>query len=388
MSRLGQQKSEQALGTLDATQLWLFVTEDGSDPASRLVFDTAVSGRAAFMLRRGHGVLALVANYDAAHVQRRGVFDQVRCYERSFTDALREWLVELAPGEVLLNFSETDHLSDGLTHGQFLLVERLVGEALGPVPLTSSTPLLTRVRGVKTAEEQRRLAVAVAGSVELYRRLRPRLAVGQSERQVQATMHAIAAELGLQMYLGDYGGPLVLVARAGIAHRAPGEDRLEPGDTLVVDHGLGHEGYFSDVARTFYVRRPGETAPPEPQRRVFDAVHRAIGVAFDALRPGRSGWQVDAAARDTLLGLGYPQITHATGHQIGRNVHDGGAILGPRWERYGQGPYLPLEVGQVFTLEPTVLQAPAPSALVEENVVVTSDGARWLTERQDELWVV
>jgi Xaa-Pro aminopeptidase len=388
MSRLGREKSEQALAALDAAQLWLFVTEDGSDPASRLVFDAAVSGRAAFMLRRGHGVLALVANYDAGHVERLGVFDQIRSYERSFTDALRDWLVELAPGEILLNFSETDHLSDGLTHGQFLVVERLVGQALGAVPVSSSAPLLTRVRGVKTAEELRRLRVAIDGSVELYRRLRPRLAVGQSEREIQATMHDIAAELGLRMYLGDYGGPLVLVARAGIAHRPPGDDRLEPGDTLIIDHGLAHEGYHSDVARTFYVRRPGETAPPEPQRRVFDAVHRAIGAAFDAVRPGRFGWQVDAAARETLLGLGYPEITHATGHQVGRNVHDGGATLAPRWERYGQGPHLPLEAGQVFTLEPTVLQAPAPSALVEENIVVTADGALWLTERQDELWVI
>lgn len=389
MSGLGREKAEQALGVLGPEQVWLFVTQEGSDPATRLVFDAGVSGLAAFVLAPGHGTLALVANYDAGHVERLGVFDEVRSYERSFTEALHDWLQELAPGEVLLNFSESDHLCDGLSHGQFLVVERVIGAALGGgVPIRSSAQVLGRVRGVKTAEELRRLRGAIDGSVELYRRLRTRLAVGQSERQIQAIMHAIADDLGLAMYLGDYGGPLVLIARAGIAHRAPGDDELRPGDTLILDHGLCYEGYFSDVARTFYVRGDGEDGPPEPQRRVFDAVYQAITAGFETLKPGRLGWEVDAAARDTLVGLGYPEISHATGHQVGRAVHDGGTTLAPRWERYGQSAYLPIEAGQVFTLEPTVLQAPAPSALVEENVVVTAEGAEWLTERQDELWVV
>lgn len=392
MTRLGREKSQQALQAMqefDPDGLWLFVTQEGSDPATRLVFDAGVSGAAAFMIRPGHGVLALVANYDAGHVSRLGVFDDVRDYERSFGQALGAWLTELAPRRVLLNFSETDHLSDGLTHGQFRTTERVIRDALGQdVAVESSQDVLARVRGAKTAEELRRLTVAIEGSVELYRRLQPRLAVGQSEREIQATMRGIAADLGLDMYLGDYGGPLVLITRAGIAHRGPGDDRLEPGDTLILDHGLGHEGYYSDVARTFYVRRPGETQAPAPVRDVFAAVYAAISAAFEAIAPGRYGHEVDAAARGTLVDRGYPEITHATGHQIGRHVHDGGALFGPDWERYGTGPHLPIEEGQVFTIEPTVLQGADPSALVEENVVVTASGARWISTRQDELWLV
>ncbi|HZJ10019.1 MAG TPA: M24 family metallopeptidase, partial [Trueperaceae bacterium] len=80
-------------------------------------------------------------------------------------------------------------------------------------------------------------------------------------------------------------------------------------------------------------------------------------------------------------------ISHATGHQVGRHVHDGGVILGPRWERYGDAPYGALEEGNVFTIEPTILMSPAPSMLVEENVVVTASGAQWLSERQTSLWL-
>jgi len=44
-------------------------------------------------------------------------------------------------------------------------------------------------------------------------------------------------------------------------------------------------------------------------------------------------------------------------------------------------------VGHVFTIEPTILMSPRPSMLVEENVLVTEDGASWLSERQHQLWV-
>ena len=42
-------------------------------------------------------------------------------------------------------------------------------------------------------------------------------------------------------------------------------------------------------------------------------------------------WQVDAAARSELVRQGYPEYLHAFGHHVGRNVHDGGSVLGPRW---------------------------------------------------------
>ena len=45
-----------------------------------------------------------------------------------------------------------------------------------------------------------------------------------------------------------------------------------------------------------------------------------------------------------------------------------------------------VEEGMVFTLEPTVLMSPDPSMIVEENVVVTRDGARYLSQRQHHLW--
>ncbi len=386
MSRLGQEKSRQAKAHVPEGSAWIFLTREGSDPAAKLVFDAAVSGEAAFVLHPEHGALALVANYDAGHVERLGVFDEIRSYDRSFAEAFGVWLEQLAPTDVYLDYSERDILCDGLTHGQYLRIERLLREALAGVKLHSSEPFLREVRGRKTAEEVSRLRTAIAGSVALYERIRLELRPGMSEREIQARMNQIAAELGFGVHLGDYGGPLVCINRVGLAHRAPGDDELEAGDLLILDHGLEHQGYHSDLARTIYIAREGEAEPPAPEAAAFSSAKQAIEAAFAALRPGVKGHEVDAAARRTHLANGYPEISHATGHQIGRHVHDGGTTLAPRWERYGDAPDGEVVAGNVFTIEPTILMSPEPSMLVEEDVLVTEHGAAWLSERQTSLW--
>lgn len=387
MSRLGREKSRQALAFLSEGEAWLFVTREGSDPAAKLVFDAAVSGEAAFLLHPDHGALALVANYDAGHVERLGVFDEIRAYDRSFADGFQGWLRELRPRRVHLNYSERDVLCDGLTHGQYLRVARLIEEALPGAELVSSETFLRQVRGVKTDEEIARLRVAIEGSGRLYEQLRPELRPGLSEREIQARMLDLAAGLGFGVHLGDYGGPLVCINRVGLAHRAPGDDRLVPGDLLILDHALEHQGYHSDLARTIYLPRAGEEDAPPAERAAFASAKEAIEAAFAALRPGVRGHEVDASARQVHLANGFPEIGHATGHQIGRHVHDGGTLLAPRWERYGEASDGEVVAGNVFTIEPTILMSPRPSMLVEENVLVTDRGAAWLSARQDELWM-
>lgn len=151
-----------------------------------------------------------------------------------------------------------------------------------------------------------------------------------------------------------------------------------------MDFGVRRDGYCSEHQRVWYLRRPGESGPPAEVRRAFDTVLRAIQAGFDALRPGVEGWRVDAAARDVVRAAGYPEFMHALGHQVGRTVHDGAALLGPRWARYGDTPRTPVEVGSVFTLELGV-RTEAGLISLEEMVVLGPDGARWLSPPQTKL---
>ena len=385
MSTLGAEKTHQALEQLASDELWLFLTQEGSDASVPLVFDTNSIGKAAFLLH-ATGPKALVSKIDVGHLERHAPHIEIRTYLESFDEELVAWLRELQPKTILLNYSEHDIRCDGLTHGQFLSLKRLVRAVLPDTQLLSSEVQLQRVQSVKTAEELRRLQLAIDRTISMYERLLPTLQAGMTERQVQAHMNQLAAELGAPPEPGNFGGPLVLINRVGMSHRGPTDEEIRPGDLLIMDTALEVEGYYSDIARTVYFLKEGEVAPPESEQRVFRAIYGAIDAGFSALKPGVAGFEVDAAAREHLLALGYPEIQHSTGHQIGRHVHDGGTLLGPLWEKSRRAAQLRVAAGMVFTLEPTVLMTPEPSMIVEENVLVTETGARYLSLRQQILW--
>ncbi len=80
-------------------------------------------------------------------------------------------------------------------------------------------------------------------------------------------------------------------------------------------------------------------------------------------------------------------LKYATGHHLGRTVHDGAGLLGPMWERYGETPKYPLEAGNVFTVEPSVFVPGYGLIGIEEDVLVTEDGAEFLSTPQTGLIV-
>jgi Xaa-Pro aminopeptidase len=89
-----------------------------------------------------------------------------------------------------------------------------------------------------------------------------------------------------------------------------------------------------------------------------------------------------------LVEAGYPEYQHAFGHHLGRVAHDGGTVLGPRWDRYGQLPYGQLEAGNVFAIELGVHLEGFGPVYLEENVRVTDEGMAWLSQPQTDIWLI
>jgi Xaa-Pro aminopeptidase len=165
----------------------------------------------------------------------------------------------------------------------------------------------------------------------------------------------------------------------------PTELKIQPGQILHIDFGVKQDEYCSDIQRVAYFLAPGERKPAPEVQRGFDTIVRAIQESVAAMKPGVAGKTVDAIARKIVTDAGFPEFKHATGHQLGRLAHDGAGLLGPLWERYGETPNYPLEAGQVYTVEPSVIVPGYGQISTEEDVLVTDDGAIFLSKPQTEL---
>jgi Xaa-Pro aminopeptidase len=209
------------------------------------------------------------------------------------------------------------------------------------------------------------------------------LRLGASERQVADFINEEFRRRGVAPAWAADSCPIVNAGPLSEpGHVAPRDDlRVETGQLVHIDLGVRLDGFCSDMQRTWYVRRPGESAPPGNVLRAFATVVRAIEAGAAVLRPGLRGHEVDAAARRVVVEAGYPEFKHGLGHGLGRAVHDGGTMLGPRWACYGKMPDGVVEAGNVFTLELGVMTE-AGFVGLEEDVLVTADGCEFLSAPQ------
>jgi Xaa-Pro aminopeptidase len=117
-------------------------------------------------------------------------------------------------------------------------------------------------------------------------------------------------------------------------------------------------------------------SPDAEALRVYGAVLDAQRAAIAAVRPGVAASDVDAAARDVLIGHGLgAAFGHGTGHGLGLDVHEEPRITRQRAE----APIVPLEPGMVFTIEPGAYLAGWGGVRIEDDVLVTETGCELLT---------
>ena len=392
---LVREKIEQVPGILEELGLdaWmLFARESANvhDPSFDLVVGTNVTWHSAFILTRTGDRVAIVGSLEEASVRSHGYYGEVVPYLTGVTEDLRRILARLDPRRIAVNYSLNDPAADGLTHGQWLSLTRSLEGTPYAARLESSERLVAALRGRKSASEQRLIQEACEVTVQIFEAVTPRLRPGITERQFAALIvDAMNRIGGLEPAWDRDHCPAVFTGpdSAG-AHAGPTDRPIEPGHIVNVDFGVRRHGFCSDLQRTWYVLRPGETRAPDEVQRGFDTILRSIRDAAAAIRPGRTGAEIDDVARGVVTSAGYPEYPHGTGHQIGRVAHDGGGGLMPRWERYGNTPLLPIEVGQCFTIEPRLPVAGHGIATCEDIVAVTAEGARFLSRSQDRLWLV
>jgi Xaa-Pro aminopeptidase len=227
-----------------------------------------------------------------------------------------------------------------------------------------ATPVLREGRMIKDAEEIAELRLAGEAIDAVHRRVPEWLRAGRTEREVAADIaEAIVAE-------GHRTVEFVIVGsgpNGADPHHEVSDRVIGDGEIVVVDiGGAVPSGYNSDSTRTYVVGAPD----PDAADRIAVLV-RAQQAAVDAVRPGATAEQIDAAARSVLAEAGLGEaFLHRTGHGIGVSVHEEPYIA--------PGNDLVLREGMAFSIEPGIYFAGEWGARIEDIVVVTADGGERL----------
>jgi len=389
-----QEKVKQAAGLLREFNLdcWITFTRESEicgDPTLVFLAPGHVTWHSAFIVSADGRTRAIVGLYDQKAIEETGAYDKVVGFVTGIKEPLLEYLRELSPRSIAVNYSKTSEICDGLTHGMYLTLHEFLAEIGMADRLQPAEKIVSALRERKSAAEIGWMKEAVKATEEIYAAAARFIAPGKTEKEIAAFILAEAQKRGLPTAWGQSTCPAVFTGPdTAQAHYSPTDRPVEPGHVLNMDFGVKVNGYCSDMQRTFYVLEPGETQAPEDVMKGFRTIVQAVEESRQAMKPGVEGREIDAIARSIVVEAGYAEFPHALGHQVGRFAHDGTALLGPAWEKYAHKPFQKLEEGMVFTIEPRLSVPDRGTVTIEEMVVVTKDGAEWLGRPQKEIILV
>lgn len=233
------------------------------------------------------------------------------------------------------------------------------------IELVPTAGMVESLREVKAADEIASIKGAAALADASFERLLREGLVGRTEREV-----AIALEHDMVQRGARRPGFDTIVAagpHGARPHAVPRDVEIRDGDLVVIDWGAQLDGYCSDCTRTIAAGDPGQEA-----RDIYELVLEAQLAGVAAVAAGRSGREVDGAAREVIAAAGDGEsFGHGLGHGVGLDIHEN-----PRLS--GQSDAV-LRAGNTVTIEPGVYLPGRFGVRIEDLVVVTEDGCDILT---------
>jgi Xaa-Pro aminopeptidase len=238
--------------------------------------------------------------------------------------------------------------------------------------------------------------IQTTGIVNSLRMRKDELEVATIERAIHIQQEALSAALNqitmgmtelefsalleFEMKLrGAFGTSFTPIIGAGpnssVIHYMTGSGRISPeAGVLLVDWGAMVDGYCGDLTRTFGI---GEM--PAKIREIYAIVLEAQLAAIDAIGPGKRCDEIDAVARNVIAKAGYAQyFGHGLGHGLGMDVHEQ-----PYFNNLETG--VRLEPGMIMTVEPGIYIPGIGGVRIEDDVLITDDGSRVLSDYPKDL---
>jgi Xaa-Pro dipeptidase len=375
----------------------VFCRENDNDPMADHVGGENAGGEAAFIFYRdGEGFHSLVYSPvgEATALDELDIHDTVIPVGRgeSAMRAAAEFLRGKGFRTIAVNSSASNAQADGLSHTQRLEFERELGREASK--LVSSEELVYEWLSVKLPEEvdimRKAAEVTAAWQIEAYARVVPGVT---TDADVARFLKAKMAEYGVEDAWAPDQNPNVN-SGADRGHSHATDKVIVPGDVIQTDFGIKVYGrWVSDIQRFAYVLREGERAVPDDMQSHWINGREGGRAAFDAMRPGVRGIDVDDAQRRRMELAGSEPVMWSTGHPVGYVAHDTGPNLGgSRLAAPRPAAMRVLKPGMVFAFDGfhawTREDGTTKTISVEEMAVITEDGAEYLIPPQQELVLI
>ena len=234
--------------------------------------------------------------------------------------------------------------------------------------------IIEDLRMIKTADELAIIREAADIADLAFKHIIEFIAPGKTEIEVANELEFFMRKCGATSSSFD-----IIVAsgvRSALPHGVATDKVIEKGDFVTLDYGALHKGYISDITRTVAVGEPSDQL-----KEIYQIVLDAQLKACEQLKPGMTGIEADALARDYIVEKGYGDyFGHSLGHGIGLEVHES-----PSVSFRSEVKLLP---NMVVTIEPGIYLPGIGGVRIEDDVVVTESGNERLTHSTKELFIL
>lgn len=244
---------------------------------------------------------------------------------------------------------------DGNWSASFLL--RLMNRF--PANYHDASCLITKLRAIKDEKEIKLMVKASLDNDKVMRRIKPFIKLGVSEKELYNQLLIEFENLTCEPVSFK---PIVAFGKnASNPHHQSDDTVLQKGDVCLIDIGCRHQGYCSDMTRTFLQEN-------KKMEEIYDIVKSANIMAIEAIKPGKKFSDIDKIARDYISSFGYGQyFTHRLGHGIGLEVHEGYDVSATSETI--------IEEGMCFSIEPGIYLPNIGGVRIEDLILVSKKGA-------------
>jgi Xaa-Pro aminopeptidase len=226
--------------------------------------------------------------------------------------------------------------------------------------------LVERLRIVKDKDEIDATRVACQQAKRAFDVVRASLTPNMTELDVAAELEYQARRFGAKAL--SFPAIVAVGPRAALPHATPTSRKLGDSDFTLVDWGANSGLYMSDLTRIIVT---GRISPK--LRKIYQVVLRAQLAAIDAIRPGRTGEQIDRVARKIITRAGFGKaFGHGLGHGTGLEIHEA--------PRLAVGQKTKLRPGMIVTVEPGIYVPGWGGVRIEDDVLVTRTGHEVLSD--------